>query len=482
MVIPPALTAATGNGHAINEKRPRTASSSDSLEDALGNVEQWSDVIVDHEVQPTSSRRSSQIPRSLSTHNEYVDEPFMIEGIHQLLQTSEVDQLQSRANVSLLDEISVALDYLYPPTKPYSNGEKAHTDAEPNSTFKVNGLATYQFDEPTENRSSNGNHVQRLPSDDHEEIRVDLVTSNVDDSSSSSWSECQTQTDTPLSVATSVEIPYTQSDEIEIPCQLELTIHYEDEDRSNVDKGINSTVRAQSSIETSGVEEPLPESDPAVVKVTDGIMTIPSEAESGETDGEKEPAPRSLELDGGITVARQKDHEEFFDAASGQETVEFYEPELDLTTILPLTTDKNEFATDIPTSLLPPTNGAVDEHTPVEETDSLAAVKTPIVETPLEENEPTAVDVIPPEECIDHDAKRSESVVLQSSSDSVTSPIEPLVVEESKVFTLETTRPKFTLRLKPMLAVNRGDRLQLEVHFLAQPEPTVSNHVLHLDA
>ena len=35
-------------------------------------------------------------------------------------------------------------------------------------------------------------------------------------------------------------------------------------------------------------------------------------------------------------------------------------------------------------------------------------------------------------------------------------------------------RPNFTLRLKPTTAVNAGDKLKLEVRFIAQPEPTVN--------
>ena len=34
-------------------------------------------------------------------------------------------------------------------------------------------------------------------------------------------------------------------------------------------------------------------------------------------------------------------------------------------------------------------------------------------------------------------------------------------------------RPNFTLRLKPTVAVNDGEKVKLEVRFIAQPEPTV---------
>jgi hypothetical protein len=42
-------------------------------------------------------------------------------------------------------------------------------------------------------------------------------------------------------------------------------------------------------------------------------------------------------------------------------------------------------------------------------------------------------------------------------------------------------RPNFTLRLKPTIAVNDGDKLKLEVRFIAQPEPKVK-HRFVIDA
>ena len=36
-----------------------------------------------------------------------------------------------------------------------------------------------------------------------------------------------------------------------------------------------------------------------------------------------------------------------------------------------------------------------------------------------------------------------------------------------------SSRPKFTLRLQPIITIQHGDKLQLEVRFTAQPEPTV---------
>jgi hypothetical protein len=43
-------------------------------------------------------------------------------------------------------------------------------------------------------------------------------------------------------------------------------------------------------------------------------------------------------------------------------------------------------------------------------------------------------------------------------------------------------RPNLTLRLKPTTAINDGEKLKLEVRFIAQPEPTVKKIFSYYDS
>ena len=446
-------------------------SSSDSLDEALGNVEQWSDLIVDHEAPPSSSRRSSQIPRSLSVHNEYVDEPSATPRTHQPF---DADQLHSSPNISLLDEISVALDHLYPTTRPTSNE-----------------TTTDQFQEPAEDTLTNGNHANHLALDDAGGNSAELVTSNIN-----------TPMDTSLSVAPSVEIPSTPPAEREIPStttsleyQPQLTIHDHNED-------IHSTVRAHSSVESSGTEEPLLPTQTIEEEVVSDEVSLKtlSEIESAEQNGQESPniqvtlidekheeepsslpnpiSPYSLLLDGGVTYQSElpadngvrstsTHYEDFFDAVSRQETGDVYEPALDLI-IAPVPVEKSESTADTLASSLLSINGTMREDTPVEQQIFVDDGTKLIDETPIENSERSMEVAQPAEECIDQleiqmtNDQNDPHAAKQNISDSVTRSSEP-------------TRPKFTLRLKPMLSVNNGDRLQLEVHFLAHPEPSVSD-------
>ncbi|CAF4411341.1 unnamed protein product, partial [Rotaria sp. Silwood2] len=64
--------------------------------------------------------------------------------------------------------------------------------------------------------------------------------------------------------------------------------------------------------------------------------------------------------------------------------------------------------------------------------------------------------------------KQPEDVEKKSSIEMVSAEL-PVVVAEH-----DYLRPNFTLRLKPTMAVTEGDKLKLEVRFIAQPEPTVT--------
>ncbi|CAF3422706.1 unnamed protein product, partial [Rotaria socialis] len=87
-------------------------------------------------------------------------------------------------------------------------------------------------------------------------------------------------------------------------------------------------------------------------------------------------------------------------------------------------------------------------------------------------------------------ANKMKSEGLGSSKTSLATAIELPQIEAVKVAEIvETTspesltssmehdylRPNFTLRLKPTVVVNDGEKLKLEVRFIAQPEPTVKN-------
>ena len=57
----------------------------------------------------------------------------------------------------------------------------------------------------------------------------------------------------------------------------------------------------------------------------------------------------------------------------------------------------------------------------------------------------------------------------------------PLLAESERAPTeLSSSRPKFILRLQPMITVQHGDKLQLQVRFTAQPEPTVRTLLMHV--
>jgi hypothetical protein len=115
-----------------------------------------------------------------------------------------------------------------------------------------------------------------------------------------------------------------------------------------------------------------------------------------------------------------------------------------------------------------------------------------------------SVDKKDEEECVDQvvqqiscESEKSASSDIESkkidevqfSSKLSVSPKESPHIETVEIFSPESQippekqellRPKFSLRLKPMIAVNDGDYLKFEVHFIAQPEPIVrkSFHIL----
>lgn len=136
------------------------SSSPNSLDDALGDVEQWSDMIIDHDVHSISSSRSlTKISHFNSTHNHYVDEPNTIQHSKSL---SDLASLHRRGvHVSLLDEINVVLDKLYPTnetetksdnTKNISDEQIIHLD----STSEINArLATNESESTEEDISNN---------------------------------------------------------------------------------------------------------------------------------------------------------------------------------------------------------------------------------------------------------------------------------------------------------------------------------------
>lgn len=83
-----------------------------------------------------------------------------------------------------------------------------------------------------------------------------------------------------------------------------------------------------------------------------------------------------------------------------------------------------------------------------------------------------------------NESERNIDVQIKDEKPEVSLPDETKVVEQlidvtdemiskESSMIIEPQRPKFIQRLKPTLTVQQGEKLQLEVHFLAHPEPTV---------
>ncbi|CAM4905811.1 unnamed protein product [Rotaria socialis] len=80
-----------------------------------------------------------------------------------------------------------------------------------------------------------------------------------------------------------------------------------------------------------------------------------------------------------------------------------------------------------------------------------------------------------------HDKIEKEQPASNESSDQSLSSTQLPNSQQELLSDIDTTylkqefiRPKFSLRLKPTSAINNNDKLKLEVHFIGQPEPTVT--------
>ncbi|CAF4781227.1 unnamed protein product, partial [Rotaria sp. Silwood2] len=87
------------NDFSTTEQSQLISSSSNSLDEVLHNVEQWSDIIADNDTCSSSSpRQISKISHLLPSTNEYVDEPYIS---HRL----DINSTSIR-NISLIDDLN----------------------------------------------------------------------------------------------------------------------------------------------------------------------------------------------------------------------------------------------------------------------------------------------------------------------------------------------------------------------------------------
>jgi hypothetical protein len=165
------------------EQSQLISSSPNSLDEALGNVEQWSDVIVDNDARELSSlRRHSQNSHILPSANEYVDEQYFAYSLKQPLAVSSAEVLdktpstmppESKQDVPLLDEINVTLSQLNRLKVPQPYEYKMSADMPSTSATVMNG-----FHESIQDIPSNVNQLLPRESDNSEQEVMLILKEN----------------------------------------------------------------------------------------------------------------------------------------------------------------------------------------------------------------------------------------------------------------------------------------------------------------
>ena len=126
------------------------SSSPNSLDEALGNVEQWSDVIIDRKTGVrTSSCEIIKIFNLLPSTNDYVDEAFMsnsfdpnVAAMEAGIFDGEYDGMKSRSksNGSLFEEVNAVLEQLYSSVTPKSDESQPMAPSDEKSQLLVTDL------------------------------------------------------------------------------------------------------------------------------------------------------------------------------------------------------------------------------------------------------------------------------------------------------------------------------------------------------
>lgn len=151
-----------------------------------------------------------------------------------------------------------------------------------------------------------------------------------------------------------------------------------------------------------------------------------------------------------------------------------------LSSLAPATTITNE---DIAVKSLDNDRHLHETYVPLLTTVELANVETtafeqeettlPLNDNGFERNIDVQIEVEKPEESLPDQTEPETSADVTTEA----MPMETLSTDmkaSAVVASDEPQRPKFVQRLKPTWTVPQGDKLELEVRFLANPEPTVS--------
>ncbi|CAF1496878.1 unnamed protein product, partial [Rotaria sordida] len=170
------LTRPTDDNLTVIEKSQTITSVPIALDTALSSVEQWSDVISDHDtfVLP-SFRQASRISHLSTSANEYEDEQHIAHPLRQRLSigsirtSDKVDTIQQPEvgpYVPLLDESSIALNQFRLPEIPQSYEYKAPIDIkqEPIALLRTSALAMSSDDMEIHETPINISHIRHQES------------------------------------------------------------------------------------------------------------------------------------------------------------------------------------------------------------------------------------------------------------------------------------------------------------------------------
>ena len=134
----------------------------------------------------------------------------------------------------------------------------------------------------------------------------------------------------------------------------------------------------------------------------------------------------------------------------------------------------------LPLATMPDQTANIDEqHRMVQ--DVLAASFEPMKNHNLE----STIDHIPPvvssttDKVVDHEElfDVESNLIVPTEKPPITLAVAEKLQHDAAV-EQEPIRPKFSLRLKPTITINNGDKLQLEVHFTGHPEPKVEFNLI----
>jgi hypothetical protein len=166
----------TSNDFTTTERSQTTSTEPISFDEALNNVEQWSDVIADYDTTTTSSssssHRASHISHLLPSVNEYEDEQHIGHTADQRLaigsagvsgRAATVTQTQIGPDVPVLDESSVALGQLRRSQIPQPFEYKASSaiKEESGAMLRTTASAMSGYDEPAQETPTVAGHLSR---------------------------------------------------------------------------------------------------------------------------------------------------------------------------------------------------------------------------------------------------------------------------------------------------------------------------------